>query len=120
MPAASFGLLREALVRDDLPGISITLAQKIFQASQKDGGCNVKAPATCSDVKPLIEKGYVRICPNGNLTFTRKSVAILDGRKGIPAPVATEKKACGNAGKEEKRGPMVHPRGKRVLPRNGH
>lgn len=118
MSEASFDRLREAMARDSLPGISITLAQKIFQASNKDGGCNVKASATCSDVRPLIDKGYIRICPNGNLAFTRKSIAILNGRKHLPAPAAPEKKACGNGKPQEKVGRMVH--GRQSLSRNGH
>ena len=119
MPAASFNPLREALVHDDLPGISITLAQKIFQASNKDGGCNVKAPATCSDVRPLIEKGYVRICKNGALDFTRKAVAFLEGKRRVPKADKPKKKSNGNASKApEKVGRMVH--GRQSLSRNGH
>ncbi len=117
---AGFDPLRKALVQAGMPGISVALALKIFQARQKDGGCNYKANATDSDVAPLIRAGFVRICTNKALDFTRKAVRILDGRLKIPTP-ATPKRVHGNGGKKpEQPGRMVHPKGKRAIPTNGH
>lgn len=118
--SGNFDALREALLEGKLPKMSIELALKIYRTRQKDGGCNVKANATDSDVKPLIEAGFVRICGNKSLDFTRKAMAILNGKMRIPAPAALQN-VWGNHGKvPEKRGRMVHPKGKRSLSRNGH
>ena len=116
--SGTFDALRQVLKSAGFEQMSIDLARRIHEASQKPGGCNLTVSPNSSDVSPLIAEGFVKMkgdCP----VLTRKALDYLDGRLEPPVPVvAKANHLCGGNKKDEKRGRAVGLRGKRAVPKH--
>lgn len=116
--SGNFDALRQVLKQAGLEQMSIDLARRIYEASQKPGGCNLTVSPNSSDVSPLITEGFVKMkgdCP----IFTQQARDYLEGRLDPPVPDVTRTNhACGGNKKDEKRGRAVGLRGKRAVPRH--